>query len=206
MPSQARDNLNNRLGDVDQLLNAHTAITKFKNAEAAAQRLTGDLSQAANVFNALITDPGRGKPKEVDALNRAAYVLLTSHLQGFVDDLHKEVGLLIVGNNAAKPEDVVKMLGNSRANPHVGVINKMFAALGLYDVMDQLSWRNCNNKSMKKRLTTALETRNKIAHGAREGVTKANVKQLKDFVVLLADALDDVVRQKTNPIIGRYPW
>ncbi|MBA1149181.1 hypothetical protein H0Z60_19215 [Ectothiorhodospiraceae bacterium WFHF3C12] len=206
MPSQARENLNIRLRDVDQLLNAHTAITKFKNAEAAAQRLTGDLSQAANVFNALVTDPGRGKPKEVDALNRAAYVLLTSHFQGFVDDLHKEVGLLIIGNNAEEPEDVIKMLGNNRANPHVNVVNRIFASLGLYDVMDQISWRNCNNRSVKKRLTTALETRNKIAHGARESITKANVTQLKDFVVLLADALDAEVRIKAHPRIGHYPW
>lgn len=206
MPSQARENLNARLGDVDQILNAHTAITKFKNAEAAAQRLTGDLSQAANVFNALVTDPGRGKPKEVDALNRAAFVLLTSHFQGFVDDLHKEVGLLVVGNNAINPNNVVKMLGNNRANPHVNVINRVFASLGLYDVMDQLSWRNCNNQSVKKRLTAALETRNKISHGGRDRVTKANVKQLRDFIVLLADALDAEVRIKTHLRIGHYPW
>lgn len=206
MASQARENLNVRLCDVDQLINAHTAITKFKNAEAAAQRLTGDLSQAANVFNALVTDPGRGKPKEVDALNRAAYVLLTSHFQGFIDDLHKEVGLLIIGNNAANPDKVVKMLGNNRANPHDDVINRMFASLGLYDVMDQISWRNCNNKSVKNRLTTALRTRNKIAHGARESITKANVTQLKGFVVHFADELDAEVRIKAHPIIGRYPW
>ncbi|MFC2993197.1 HEPN domain-containing protein [Halomonas tibetensis] len=206
MPSQARENLNIRLGDVDQILNAHSAITKFKNAEAAAQRLSGDLNQAVNVFNALVTDPGRGKPKEVDALNRAAYVLLTSHLQGFVDDLHKEIGLLIIGNNASSPGDVIKMLGNNRANPHVEVISRIFSSLGLYDVMDQLSWRNCNNKSVKRRLTTALQTRNKIAHGAREGITKANVTQLKDFVILFADGLDAEVRRKAQIILGRHPW
>lgn len=206
MPSNARANLNMRLGDVDQLLNAHTAITKFKNAEAAARSLTGGLAQAANVFNALVTDPGRGKPKEVDALNRAAYVLLTAHFQGFVDDLHKEVGLKIIGTNAASPEDVVKLLGNNRANPHVNVINKMFASLGIYDVMDQISWRNCNNDSVKKRLTGALETRNKVAHGARERISKANVMQLKDFVVLLADALDTQVRTKAQQRLGSSPW
>src|SRR5664279_5369378 len=168
MPSQARANLNVRLGDIDQLLNAHTAITKFRNAENAAQHLSGDISQAARVFTALVTDPGRGKPKEVDAINRASYVLLTSHLQGFIDDLHREVGLLIVGNSAFDPDAVVKMLGNNRSNPHVSVIDKMFASLGLYDVMDELSWRNCANATVKKRLTTALETRNRIAHGGRE--------------------------------------
>jgi len=206
MPSQARTNLDSRLNDVDQLLNAHTAITKFRNAKAAAQRLPGDLTQAANVFTALVTDPGRGKPKEVDAINRAAYVLLTSHLQGFVDDLHREVGLLIVGHDATDPNAVVKMLGNNRSNPHVNVIDKMFASLGIYDVMDQLSWRNCTNATVKKRLTTALETRNKIAHGRRERITKANVIQLKGFVVHFADALDAEICQKSQARIGRAPW
>lgn len=206
MPSQARANLDIRLGDVDQLLNAHTAITKFKNAEAAAQRLSGDLTQAARVFTALVTDPGRGKPKEVDAINRAAYVLLTSHLQGFVDDLHREIGLVVVGRNASDPGGVVKMLGNNRSNPHVNVIDKMFASLGMYDVMSQLSWRNCTNATVKKRLTAALETRNKIAHGGRERITKANVTQLKDFVVHLADGLDAEIRQKSRVRMGYFPW
>lgn len=206
MPSQARANLDIRLGDVEQLIKAHAAITKFKNAEAAAQRLSGDLTQAARVFTALVTDPGPGKPKEVDAINRAAYVLLTSHLQGFVDDLHREVGLLIVGQNATDPGAVVKMLGNNRSNPHVNVIDKMFASLGIYDVMDQLSWRNCTSATVKKRLTTALETRNKIAHGGRERVTKANVTQLRDFVVHLADSLDAEIRQKSRARLGRFPW
>lgn len=206
MPSQARANLNVRLGDVDQLLNAHTAITKFKNAESAAKKLTGDLSQAAKVFTALVTDPGRGKPKEVDALNRAAYVLLTSHLQGFVDDLHREIGLRIIGANAADPEAAVKMLGNNRANPHVNVIDRMFASLGLFDVMEGIGWQNCKNDSVKKRLTTALETRNKIAHGNRQSITKANVQQLKDFVIHLADALDASVRTKSRARLGSYPW
>lgn len=206
MPSQARANLNIRLGDVDQLLNAHTAITKFKNAEAAAQKLTGDLSQAAKVFTALVTDPGRGKPKEVDALNRAAYVLLTSHFQGFVDDLHKEIGLRIIGTSANDPVAVVKMLGNNRANPHVNVLDRMFASLGLYNIMDAIRWQNCKNDSVKKRLTAALETRNKIAHGGRESITKANVNQLKDFVIHLADALDAEVRAKSRARLGHYPW
>lgn len=158
------------------------------------------------VFTALVTDPGRGKPKEVDALNRAAYVLLTSHLQKFVDDLHKEIGLRIIGANATDPEAVVKMLGNSRANPHVSVIDRMFASLGLYNIMDNIRWQNCQNDSVKKRLTTALITRNKIAHGGRESITKANVTQLKDFVIHLADALDTEVSAKYHARLGRHPW
>jgi len=160
----------------------------------------------AKVFTALVTDPGRGKPKEVDAINRAAYVLLTAHLQGFIDDLHREVGMLVIGNKANDPSAVVKMLGNSRSNPHVQVIDKMFASLGIYDIMNQLNWRNCANNSVKKRLTDALQQRNGIAHGGRASITKANVVQLKEYVLHFADALDSAVRAKSKSVLGRYPW
>jgi len=206
MPSNARNNLDSRLRDIDQLLNAHSAITKFKNAERAAQNQNGQLAAIANVFNALITDPGRGKPKEVDALNRAAYVLLMAHFQGFVDELHKEVGLFVVGNKAADPEAVIKSLGNNRQNPHVNVITKMFAGLGLYDILETTSWQNCSNATVKSRLTNALERRNKIAHGGREPITKADIVKLKDFVVNVANSLDSQIKTKARALIGRNPW
>src|SRR5690348_11028243 len=90
MPSQALKDLENRLNDIEQLLAAHSALTKFKKAEKAANLAGGPLVQVAAVVKALVTNPGVGKPAEVDALNRAAFVLLTAHFQGFVDDLHKE--------------------------------------------------------------------------------------------------------------------
>lgn len=206
MASKARANLTERLKDIDQLLNAHTAITKFTKAEQAANAAGGQLAQIATVIQALVTNPGKGRPKEVDALNRAAFVLSLAHFQGFVDELHSEIGKLVLKGKAANPEAVIKLVKPPRSNPHVNIINQMFAGVGVYDLMDAISWQRCDNKSVKSRLTTYLETRNKIAHGSKEAITKARVVQLKEFIEILANKLDEQVSRKAKLILGKNPW
>lgn len=206
MASKARANLTDRLKDIDQLLNAHTAITKFTKAEQAANAAGGQLAQIATVIQALVTNPGKGRPKEVDALNRAAFVLSLAHFQGFVDELHAEIGKLILKGKAADPDAVIKLVKPPRSNPHVNIINQMFAGVGVYDLMDSISWQRCDNKSVKSRLTTYLETRNKIAHGSKEAITKARVVQLKQYIEILADKLDEQVAKKAKLILGKNPW
>lgn len=206
MSSQALSGLNERLKDIDQLLNAHSAITKFKKAEAAANAAGGGLSQISPIIEALVNDPGKGKPKEVDAINRAAFVLLTAHFQGFVDDLHKEAGGILLSGKVSDPNSVIKLVKPPRSNPHVDVINKMFSGLAIYEVMEEIKWQKCSNSTVKSRLRGYLETRNKIAHGAKEAITKQKVTQLKSFVEMLASKLDEVVCEKARDIIGRSPW
>lgn len=206
MPSKARANLTERLKDIDQLLNAHTAITKFNKAEQAANSAGGELAKVATVIQALVTSPGKGRPKEVDAINRAAFVLSLAHFQGFIDELHAEVGKVILKGKAADPDAVIKLVKPPRSNPHVNVINQMFAGVGVYDLMDAVSWQRCDNKSVKSRLTTYLETRNKIAHGSKEAITKARVVQLKEYIEILATKLDEQVAKKAKLILGKEPW
>jgi hypothetical protein len=110
MPSQALANLNDRLGDIEQLLKAHTAITKFNKAESAAKKIGGELARLTTVINALVTDPGAGRPKEVDAINRAAFVLLIAHFQGFVEDLHTELGKIVLRGKAMDPDAVISLV------------------------------------------------------------------------------------------------
>jgi len=206
MTSKSLANLTARLNDIDQLLNAHAAITKFNNAQNAANQAGGQLAQVAAVINALVTKPGKGKPKEVDAINRAAYVLLAAHFQGFVDEIHEELGNIVLVGKAVNPAAVIKLVRPPRSNPHVNIINQMFSGLGVYEIMDSISWKNCDNKTVKSRLTHCLETRNKIAHGTKEPVTKAKVVQLKQFVELLAQKLDTQLGIKAKVILGRAPW
>src|SRR5208337_1533822 len=118
MPSKSQLALNDRLKDVDQLLAAHTALTKFKKAESAAKNLGGGLNQVAAVVNALVQAPGKGKPAEVDAINRAAFVLLCAHFQGFVDDLHKELADKLLTGKVASVDEIVKLAKQRNANPH----------------------------------------------------------------------------------------
>lgn len=206
MASTALTNLSARLKDIDQLLNAHTAITKFKKAERAAQNAGGQLAQVAEVFNALVTDPGPGKPKEVDAINRAAFVLSMAHFQGYVDELHAELGAIMLKGKAVDPAAVIKLVKPPRSNPHVNVINQMFSGIGVYELMDSINWQKCDNKTVKSRPTGYLETRNKIAHGSKESITKGKVAQLKQFIELLAAKLEEKAASKATVILGKKPW
>jgi len=206
MSSKALTSLTERLKDIEQLLNAHTAITKFNKAESAAKKAGGELAKISSVMHALVTDPGPGKPKEVDAINRAAFVLLTAHFQGFVEDLHAEVGAVILKGKANDPEAVIKLVKPPRSNPHVNIINQMFSGLAIYELMDSISWQKCDNKSVKSRLKDYLETRNKIAHGKKEPITKQKVMLLKQFVETLAKKLDEKVSAKASLVMGKSPW
>lgn|SRR5574337_570160 len=206
MSSQSLNNLTERLKDIDQLLKAHTAITKFNNAEAAAKQAGGQLAQVAKVMQALVTAPGPGKPKEVDAINRAAFVLLMAHFQGFVDELHMELGKIVLAGKVSNPEAIVKLVKPPRSNPHVEIINQMFSGLGVYELMDAIAWQKCDNKTVKSRLTSYLETRNKIAHGSKESITKGKVEQLKEYVELLAKKLDSKCATKAKATYGTAPW
>jgi len=206
MPSQALGRLNERLNDVDQLLSAHTAITKFKKAEAAAKKAGGELAKITEIIEALVKDPGKGKPKEVDAINRSAFVLLTAHFQGFVEDLHAEAGGILLSGRVTDVEAVIKLVKPPRSNPHVEVINKMFSGIGIYELMHEINWQKCANKTVKERLKGYLETRNRIAHGKKENISKQKVTQLKQFVQLLATKLDEKVCEKATGILGNAPW
>lgn len=205
MPSKSLNGLTVRLSDIDQLMNAHAAITKFKKAEAAANNAGGGLAQITPIIEALVNDPGKGKPKEVDAINRAAFVLLIAHFQGFVEDLHKEIGEILLFGKVKDPSSVIKLI-KSRSNPYSEVINAMFSGLAVYEVMDAIRWQRCNNISVKSRLKRYIEIRNKIAHGSKEIVRKQHVAQLKSFIGMLAIKIDEAVYSKSSDLLGRNPW
>ncbi|TLF45073.1 hypothetical protein FEI13_18550 [Halomonas urmiana] len=206
MPSNARESLTIRLQDIDQLLEAHKAITKFKRAEAAAQLTGGALADVSRVFDALVTDPGPGKPKEVDAINRSAFVLLCSHLQGFIDDLHKEAAHIVLNGRVQDVDKTIKLIKPGNANPHVHIIETMFSGLGIYDLMQNISWQKCTNQTVRDRLGNYIRDRNKIAHGAQMSVSKDKVQQFKKYVETLSDKLDATVGRGIQGITGAQPW
>jgi len=204
LPSKAHGNLRHRLEDINQLLEAHAALTKFKKAEAAAKG--AGLASLVAVVDALVKQPGKGRPAEVSALNRAAFVLLIAHFQGYVDELHRETADHVLKGKVGSIDDVVKMIKPRNANPHVDVIERMFAGLGCYDVMSGISWPKCANATVKRRLTDYIETRNKIAHGKQLAITKAQVQLFMGYVELLAAKLDSIVASKAKASLGKAPW
>ncbi len=107
---------------------------------------------------------------------------------------------------ADDPVAVIKLVKPPRSNPHVNVINQMFSGIGVYELMDSINWQKCDNKTVKSRLTGYLETRNKIAHGSKESITKGKVSQLKQFIELLAGKLEEKAASKATVILGKKPW
>jgi hypothetical protein len=206
MPSQSLQNLDQRLQDIEQLLQAHTALTQFQRARRAAEQAGGELSRIADIIENLVNQPGRGRRAEVDALNRASMVLLSSHLQGFIEDLHLESANIVLAEKVNDIEKVVEHAKPRNANPHADVVEKMFDGIGLYEVLDNIRWQKTSNSTVKKRLTDYIQIRNKIAHGAQESITKAKVQGFQNFVIRFAQNLDEIVADKIEEGTGTRPW
>jgi len=83
MPSAARTGLDARLADIQDILDAHAATA----------------------------GGGRGRKWKVAALNKGSLVLLTAHLEGFLEDLYKEaVGAVVAARVAsARVPDRLKL-------------------------------------------------------------------------------------------------
>lgn len=206
MPSQARQDLDDRLADIDQIFDAHSALTKFKKAEAAANREGGGLGNITNVVNALVTQPGKGKPAEVAALNRSAFVLLCAHFQGFIEDLHSEAAQHTLNGKVSSIEGVIKLVKPRNSNPHSDIIEQMFSGIGIYDLMHVPHWNRCTNERVRSRITKYIFERNQIAHGKKPIIHKSKVTGFKKYVVLLADALDAEVGRQVTSLTGSSPW
>ena len=208
MSSKSLEAFSNRLKDVEQLLSAHSALTQFHRARKKSEKKDDDggLNKIAEVINALIVEPGRGRPAEVEALNRAGIVLLSAHFQGYIDDLLSEAAQIILNGKVKDIDGLVKLSKPQSANPHPDIIEKMFNSIGVYEVLDEISWQKAKNDVIKKRLSDYIQLRNRIAHGKQEGVSKQKVLQFKKFVEIFTRNLDEIVSQKIQLSTGRKPW
>lgn len=206
MPSKALQNFTLRMRDVDQLLEAHAVLTQSQRARNAARLAGGDLAKIATVIEKLVTRPGPGRPSQVEALNRAAVVLLCAQLQGYVEEVYQESARVLL---ASKVKDLQALVDQGRSgfsNPHADRIDSLFASIALPPVMQSLSWRNCSNRSVRTRLTNYIRLRNSIAHGGQVSVRKAKVVSFKRFAEVLARNLDDHLANQIQSVTSRKPW
>ncbi len=205
MASGARNDLDERLEEIDQLLKAHGALTRLKRAEAALQAGGQSLQAVAQVVNALVSHPGVGRPAEVQALNKAAITLLSAHLQGYVEDVFEEVGRKLLDGRVPELDALLRQAPR-RGNPNWDNITRLFAALGFPDILDGISWQGMSNGAIKTRLRDLNELRNKIVHGKTETVRKRVVENYAGFVRQFATRLDRRVVSVYRSLIGQDPW
>ena len=173
MASGAHDNLSARLDDLDQLMVAHEAVGGTE----------------------------RGRRFGVVALNRASVLLLSAHLEGYLEELMAEA--LDAVHTGLSPSELTGRF----ANPSTGNIDNLFAFLGLHKPSDSISWQAAGNTAVKKNINELVDTRNRIAHGATGvAVSKVEVKRFRGYVVGFAKAFDNLVRGRLRTLTGNYPW
>lgn len=205
MSSQAYSDFETRLKEVNQLLDAHSALTKYKRAQSAWERAGGDLARVGEVISHLVSEDQRGRRYEVHALNNAAIGLLSGHVQGFIKDLYVESVSHLLGGRVVDVEVVIKA-APTRGNPNLKSINTLFETIGFADVVGGISWQKMSNDSVKRNLREFNELRNRIVHGAGEAVSKAVVRGYKNFFWLFAERMDRRLHELLEAIAGVEPW
>lgn len=233
MPSDAFTQLNNRIKDLDQLIQAH----------------------------GLIGGEARGRRWKLAALNRAALVLATAHLEGYLEDLFKETmeKLLNARVSATRVPDNVKVLGLRRlagpimrtsdrkkqtvallrilkkakkyghpakkissrdirgvdyeaelqrfSNPKPEFINDLFWYLGIDDILSKIQWRRAPSRKIWRYLKELVGKRNSIAHGTVGiNVKKEEVRYCREFLIRFAQKIERVVGEHLRNVTGHAPW
>ena len=173
MPSTALKGMTDRLRDVDQLLAAHEAVTGTE----------------------------RGRRFDVEGLNRAAVLMLSSHFEGFLEELMAEA------LHAIHPSLNSPTLTGSFHNPWPDRIDDLYAFLGMEKPARKVSWQGANNASVRRNLEELVRTRNKLAHGTTGvAIYKRDVRRFRRYVEGFAQRFDDQVAAQVMSMTGSQPW
>jgi hypothetical protein len=101
------------------------------------------------------------------AVNRSCIVMMSAMLQAFVEDVFVDCSTRVLPQ-LNSPEAIKIYRDNFRrwGNPHPDNISRLFRRIGVSDVLANLNWQNCENKTMRRKLNDINEIGNQIAHGA----------------------------------------
>lgn len=179
MKSNALTNFESRLKEIDQLLDAHSALTSLRRAKAKTAESGGDLASIGQIVQQLVTDPGRGRPKEVHALNSGAIALLSAHLQGYIVDVFTEAAQAVLKDRLDDLNAFVSA-APTQGNPNEDNIRKLFRLLGFKDILQDISWQKMGSDSLRKKLKAFNQLRNRLVHGSNETVQKRKVTNYKN--------------------------
>jgi hypothetical protein len=143
--------------------------------------------------------------RQGDSLNRSCVVLLSALLQSYVQEVFEKAAKEALPNlrNDQVWDSYWKQM-KSWGNPSADNIKTLFLKIGIHDVLDGLSWQNCDNKLVRRRLNELNQVRNSIAHGAdtlkvnsaNYTLTLAKVEAFRNFVQAFADRFEERVLDK----------
>ena len=175
MTSQALQDFQDRLAEVEQLVEAHGAMVRLRKAERLLRDGGQELSNIGRVIDALVAAPGPGRPYQVQALNSAAIALLSGHLQGYICEVFEETARALLAAHVVDV-DVVIESAPTKGNPNEQNINMLFGTIGFPKILADISWRRMGNDALRKKLREFNELRNRVVHGQSETVSKAKVE------------------------------
>jgi hypothetical protein len=171
MPSEALRQIPSRIKDIEELLEAHKQVGK-----------------------------GRRWARGTGAINRAAILLLTSHLEGFIEDLFVEAfQKLFPGRN---PRRFVKYFNT----PKCDNIDDLYEFLGLNDVTSRISFTPVSNKKVKEAIDSLVKLRHEIVHGQLTRSYVVDVRSWRGYLSGISRELDKIVASHLKGVLGVAPW
>lgn len=184
MPSHARQALDVRLRDLDEIIAARDAICP----------------------------EGAGKPaqKRGSALLRGGTVLLAAAFEGFVEELYElAVSHIYFTMTEDERKSLIDHTSKRLNNANVHKINLLYFNLGIPWIMStpSIRWQKCSNQTVRSKVNSLIQTRGSVAHGrSSPGVRKDVLHNWRDVITRLADRLDVVVADHIEHRTGHRPW
>jgi hypothetical protein len=179
MPSSALNVLMARLADVDELIAAH----------------------------AQVGGTGPGFRFGVASLNRAGIVLSVAALESYVEALFEEC-LAVLVQAPADTMDGLRGITVARFhNPNADNVRQLFRHLGITNIWDGISWRNCSNRFVRARLDLLVLLRHEVAHGQGPVVHLSEVREARGLVERISQRLDTNAALAVAVLTGQpRPW
>ena len=180
MPSDAHAELQTRLRDVAELIEAH-------------EQLTGG-------------NPGRPADRAGAAVTRAGVVLLAAATESYVEDLFEEAATHIF--DGMSEDDFRRLFRNTSKrmnNAAVHNVDMLYFNLGLAWVLSDIRWRKFSNNTFRTELDKLVETRNIISHGRNPPVRLSMLRRWKNMIQMFAPRLEHKVAEHIEWMTEQRP-
>lgn len=178
MPSAARKQLLAALADVDELIEAHVALT----------------------------GGGRGRPtaRQGAAVTRSGVVLLAASFEAFVEDLfEKAADVVYHGWTAGQRNQFLKETSERLNNASVFKSNFLYFNLGIPWVFNGIRWQKFTNASVQAQVDAMVTMRNRIGHGGQPTVQLKTLRYWRNMIENLAPRFEAKVSAEVNRVCGR---
>lgn len=128
--------------------------------------------------------------REGESINRSCIVMMSALLQSYIQNVFEICAkkALPTLENAGIWDAYWKQM-KGWGNPSTDNAKALFLKIGVNDIFDGLSWKKCDNVSVRKKLNQLNQIRNSIAHGgaglrvnnADYALTLHKVKAFRNF-------------------------